>query len=45
MRIGNIEAKPGEHAFGFLKVAKSRSGLSPDIPVHVSRGLTPVQPC
>jgi uncharacterized protein len=41
MRIGNIEAKPGEHAFGFLEVAKSRSGLSPDIPVHVFAGTDP----
>ncbi len=41
MRVGNIEAKPGEHAFGFLEVAKSRSGLSPDIPVHVFAGTDP----
>jgi len=41
MRVGNIEARPGEHAFGYLKVAKSRSGLSPDIPVHIFAGAEP----
>ena len=41
MRIGNIEAKPGEHAFGYLEVAKSRSGLSPEIPVHLFVGAEP----
>jgi predicted deacylase len=41
MRIGNIEANPGEHAFGYLEVAKSRSGLSPDIPVHLFAGAEP----
>jgi predicted deacylase len=41
MRVGNIEAKPGEHAFGYLEVAKSRSGLSPEIPVHVFAGAEP----
>ena len=38
MRIGNIEAHAGEHAFSFLQVARSRSGLSPDIPVHLFAG-------
>lgn len=41
MRIGNMEAKAGEHAFGYLEVAKSRSGLSPDIPVHLIVGAEP----
>ncbi len=41
MKVGNIEAKPGEHAFGYLEVAKSRSGLGPDIPVHVFAGAEP----
>lgn len=41
MRIGNIEAKPGEHAFGYLEVASSRSGLGPDIPVHLFVGAEP----
>lgn len=41
MRIGNIEAQPGEHAFGYLETAKSRSGLSPDVPVHLFVGAEP----
>lgn len=41
MKVGNIEAKPGEHAFGYLEVAKSRSGISPDIPVHLFAGTEP----
>lgn len=41
MRIGRIEANPGEHAFGYLEVAKSRSGLGPDIPVHLFVGAEP----
>ena len=41
MRIANIEAKPGEHAFGYLEVAESRSGLAPDIPVHLFVGAEP----
>ena len=41
MKVGNIEAKPGEHAFGYLEVAKSRSGLGPDVPVHVFAGAEP----
>lgn len=41
MRIGNIEAKPGEHVFGYLEVSKSRSGLSPDIPIHLFVGAEP----
>jgi uncharacterized protein len=41
MRVGKIEAKPGEHAFGYLEVAKSRSGLSADIPVHLFAGAEP----
>ena len=41
MRIGNIEARPGEHAFGYLEVAKSRSGLSPEILIHLFVGAEP----
>lgn len=41
MRIGPIEAAPGTHAFGYLPVAASRSGLSPDIPVHLFAGAEP----
>jgi predicted deacylase len=38
MRIGRIKAAPGEHVFGYLEVASSRSGLCPDIPVHLFVG-------
>jgi predicted deacylase len=38
LRVGNLEAKPGEHVFGYLKTAASRSGLSPDIPIHLFAG-------
>ncbi len=41
MRVGNIEAQPGQHAFGYLEVAKGRSGLQPNIPVHVFCGAEP----
>ena len=41
MRIGPIEARPGTHAFGYLPVAASRSGLRPDIPVHLFAGAEP----
>ena len=38
MQVGNIVASPGEHAFGYLDVARSRSGFSADIPVHLFCG-------
>lgn len=41
MKVGNLEAKPGEHVFGYLETAKARSGLSPDIPVHLFAGAEP----
>ncbi len=41
MQIGNIEAEAGEYSFGYLDVASSRSGLSPDIPVHLFVGEQP----
>jgi predicted deacylase len=41
MKVGNLEARPGEHVFGYLKTAASRSGLSPDIPVHLFAGSEP----
>ncbi|UCH24451.1 MAG: succinylglutamate desuccinylase/aspartoacylase family protein [Trueperaceae bacterium] len=41
MRVGSLEAKPGEHRFGYLEVAKSRSGLAADIPVHLFAGAEP----
>jgi len=41
MHIGSIEAQPGEHAFGYLDVAQSRSGISPSIPIHIFAGASP----
>ncbi len=41
MRAGNLEAKPGEHTFGYLEVGSSRSGLAPDVPVHLFAGAEP----
>ncbi|MCU0512348.1 MAG: succinylglutamate desuccinylase/aspartoacylase family protein [Anaerolineae bacterium] len=41
MKVGNLAARPGEHVFGYLKMAASRSGLSPDIPVHLFAGAEP----
>jgi predicted deacylase len=41
MKVGHLEAQPGQHVFGYLKTAASRSGLSPDIPVHLFAGAQP----
>ena len=41
MKVGTLEAKPGEHVFGYLKTVASRSGLSPDIPIHLFAGAQP----
>jgi predicted deacylase len=41
MQVGKLQAKPGEHVFGYLEVAASRSGLRPDIPVHLIAGAEP----
>ena len=41
MQVGNLQAKPGKHVFGYLEVAASRSGLRPDIPVHLIAGAEP----
>lgn len=41
MQVGNLTASPGEHVFGYLEVAASRSGLRPDIPVHLIAGAEP----
>lgn len=41
LRIGTIEAEAGEHTFGYLKVGRSRSGLNPDIPIHLFVGAAP----
>jgi predicted deacylase len=38
MKVGHLEAKPGEHVFGYLKTAVSRSGMAPDIPIHLFAG-------
>ncbi|MDL1899514.1 hypothetical protein FBR02_01955 [Anaerolineae bacterium CFX9] len=38
LKVGHLTAQPGEHVFGYLKTAASRSGLSPDIPVHLFAG-------
>jgi hypothetical protein len=38
MKVGHLEAQRGQHTFGYLKTAASRSGLSPDIPVHLFAG-------
>lgn len=41
MKIGNIEAKPGERAFGYLEIGKGRSGMDVDIPIHILAGAEP----
>jgi predicted deacylase len=41
MQVGSIHAAPGEHAFGYLEVAASRSGIRPSIPVHLFAGTEP----
>ena len=41
MRVGSIEARGGERAFGVLETASTRSGLRLDIPVHVFAGAAP----
>lgn len=41
MHIGNIESKPGAHVFGYLETTRARSGLRPDIPVHIFEGAAP----
>ena len=41
LKVGNLTAKPGERTFGYLNTAKSRSGLSPDVPVHLICGAEP----
>jgi hypothetical protein len=38
IRVGDLEAESGEHAFGYLETAESRSGLAPDVPVHLIAG-------
>jgi hypothetical protein len=41
MRVGDVEAKPGTKAFGYLGAGAGRSGLRPDVPVHVIAGREP----
>ena len=41
LRVGNLTAQPGEHVFGYLETAMSRSGLRLDIPVHLFAGAKP----
>jgi len=41
LKVGNLEAKSGEHVFGYLETARSRSGLNFDIPVHLFAGAEP----
>ena len=41
MKAGQLEANPGEHVFGYLETGTSRSGLNPDIPVHLFAGAEP----
>lgn len=41
MRVGTIEARPGEYRFGYLEMPKTRSGMSPDIAVHLFVGAEP----
>jgi uncharacterized protein len=38
VRIGNLDAKRGTRAFGYLGVGRSRSGLQVDVPLHVVSG-------
>ena len=38
MKVGQLEARAGEHVFGYLKTGVTRSGLAPDIPVHLFAG-------
>jgi predicted deacylase len=38
LKVGNLQAEAGEHVFGYLETATSRSGLSPDLPVHLFAG-------
>ena len=38
LKVGNLEAQAGEHVFGYLETGAGRSGLRPDIPVHLFAG-------
>ena len=38
MKIGNIEAKPGEKTFGFFTIGESHGRFSAHIPLHIVNG-------
>lgn len=38
MKIGTIEAKPGEKAFGFLQVGETHAGFGVQMPLHIIEG-------
>ncbi|MGB7340440.1 MAG: succinylglutamate desuccinylase/aspartoacylase family protein [Phototrophicaceae bacterium] len=41
LQVGNLVAQAGEHVFGYLETTASRSGLRPDVPVHLFAGAEP----
>ncbi len=41
LTVGDLRAAPGARTFGYLSTARSRSQLSPDIPVHLVCGTEP----
>jgi predicted deacylase len=41
LRVGTLQARPGEQVFGYLDVGRTRSGLSPAIPIHLFAGAEP----
>ena len=41
LKVGNIAAKAGERAFGYLETMRTRAGMAPDIPVHLVAGASP----
>ena len=41
LKAGNLQAQAGEHVFGYLETAVSRSGLRLDVPVHLFAGAAP----
>jgi len=41
LKVGNITARPGERAFGYLETMLTRAGMAPDIPVHLVAGASP----
>lgn len=40
MKIGNIEAKPGEKSYGFFKIGETRGRFSAHIPLHIVNGAS-----